>query len=132
MGTGQLDWNLRQPNISAEPRRASEESRCRLRRVLASSSTLEPAAQGSLRFPRTPACQKTFDADVFVEVRPVDSLAFTDQTPVSSFGLATMRQSRVPRERDGDRTPIEQVHYQGIVGKLHPLRPCFGGFNRRR
>ena len=132
MGTGQLDWNLRQPNISAEPRRASEESRCRLRRVLASSSTLEPAAQGRLGFPRAPTSEKTIDADVFIEIRPVNSLAFPDQTPVPSFGFGAMRQSRVPRERNSNRAPIEKVHDQDIVGKPHPLRPRFGGFSRRR
>jgi hypothetical protein len=94
--------------------------------LLASLSTFKPPLQGCLRFTRASARQQTFDADVLVEIRPVNAFAFADETPTTSFGGTTVCQARVPSDGDRDRTAIDQFDYQRVVSDGHALGSCLG------
>jgi hypothetical protein len=85
--------------------------------VSASLSALEPPAQRRLCFTRTPPRKKAFHADVFVQRGPVDALALTNESPMRPFRLATVRESRVPRQRDAEGPTIDKVDHQSIVGE---------------
>ena len=102
-----------------------------MQRLLASSSVSKPAPERGLALPRASTGQEAFDADVFVKIGPMDAFAFTDEAPMGSFGVAAMGESGVPRQGDRDRSPIEQVHNEGITGDGQSLGPGFGRFNRR-
>ncbi len=68
-------------------------------------------AQRVLRFTRTPSCKKAFDADVLVQIGPVNTFTFADKAPMSAFGLAATREARVPCERNGDRATIDKFDH---------------------
>jgi hypothetical protein len=47
--------------------------------LLAGLSALKPASEGDLRFARTPTGKAPLDADVLIEIRPVNTLAVADE-----------------------------------------------------
>ncbi len=56
------------------------------------------------------------DADVLVEVGPVDAFPIGDQLPVASLGWRPVRQTWIPPERYGDPSPINEVDAQPLAG----------------
>lgn len=89
----------------------------RPRPVSASPAALEPPTQGRLRFTGTSSSEKTLDTDVFVQIGPVNALAFADQPPVSPVGVATMCKPWIPRQRNGDGAPIDELNHQRVLGE---------------
>lgn len=80
-------------------------------------AAFKPSAQRRLCLARTPPGKKTFDAEVFVQLRPVDALTFSDEPPVSPFRWAAMCESWIPCQRNGDRTTIDECDHQRIICK---------------
>ena len=61
--------------------------------------------------------QESVDADVLVDLRPVNTLAIPQELPVLSLGVACMEQSREPRKRNYKATPINEGHDQFIFSR---------------
>jgi hypothetical protein len=59
--------------------------------MLASRSAFKPPAQRGVRFTGASPGEEPFDADVLVEIRPMDAFAFADQPPVVAFREGAMR-----------------------------------------
>ena len=74
------------------------------------TAAVKPPAKGRLRFSGTSSGEKAFDTDVFVQIGPVYALAFADQPPVRTFGMATVGEAGIPRQRNSDRPTIDQVN----------------------
>ena len=49
------------------------------------SPLFKPSLEGGLAFPRGSARKQALDADVLVEVFPMDALSFADESPVGPF-----------------------------------------------
>ena len=97
--------------------------------MLASVSVLQPSAQGGVCLARAAAGKKTLDTDVLVQVRPVNTFALPDESPMRAFGLVPMRQPRIPRQRDTDASAVDKIDDKGVIREGHPLRPCLGDFS---
>jgi hypothetical protein len=76
---------------------------------------LEPPAKRLLRFTGSSAGQKTGDADVFIQVRPVDALAARNQAPVGALRRRPVSQTREPGQRRRNRPAIREVRHQRVV-----------------
>lgn len=76
------------------------------------------------------ACQKPRDADVFIEIGPVDSLAAADQAPVGAFSGVSGGQAWKPSQGNGQDTAVEEFHDQQVVPHLYRLRPGRASLNR--
>ncbi|MNC99229.1 hypothetical protein D3C83_174370 [compost metagenome] len=50
--------------------------------------------------------QKILDADILVEVGPMDSLAATDEPPMVLFRNGAVRQAWIPLNGHGDAAPV--------------------------
>ena len=87
----------------------------RLHSELASLSAFKPSPQRRLRFAGPPPCEETFHADVFVEIRPMYTFSVTDETPTTTFIVAAIRESRVPRQRHTDRAAVDEFHGEHLV-----------------
>ncbi len=92
---------------------------------------LEPAAKRLLRFARSTACQKALYADIFIQLRPVDTLAAGNQTPVGPLRRRPVRQPREPCEWHRDRPAIGKLHDQRIFTQTYALGKCFPEFSAR-
>src|SRR5712691_8909964 len=88
--------------------------RSRISRVLASLSAFKPPSQRRLCFARTATCKKTCHTDVFIQIGPVDALTLANESPACPLGLATVSESRVPRQRNADSPTIDKVDHQNI------------------
>src|SRR5262245_54827596 len=66
--------------------------------------------------------QQPADAEVLVDVRPVNALAFTDESPVAALLAARVQQAREPRERHRQPPTVGQVHDQVVVVGLYTDR----------
>ena len=59
--------------------------------------------------------------DVLVELRPVNAVTAADEFPLGLFGGSPMSQPGVPRDGNGHRPTVNQVHYERVVGDSHGL-----------
>ena len=50
--------------------------------------------------------EQSLDADVLVEIGPMDSLATADDVPVGPLPTVAVKESWIPAERHGDRPAI--------------------------
>lgn len=75
-------------------------------------------------FARRAANQKAFDANVFIEIGPVETLTTSDQPPIGSLDLSPVRQTRIPRDWHGHGSTIDKMHRQSILGDLHIFGLC--------
>jgi len=71
-------------------------------------------SEGSLVSRPRGARQGTSDTDVFVEIRPVDALAATDQTPVRTLRGRPVSKARVPRQGYADGPAVDEIDDQSI------------------
>ena len=74
-----------------------------------------------LRFTRTPTPKQALNADILVEVGPVDPFAPPDQPPVASLSGRPVHEPRVPRKRHGQGPTIHQIDDQCILGDTDVL-----------
>ena len=62
-----------------------------------------------------------FDADVFVDVRPVDTLAAADDAKVQALRRACLGKTPRPGERNADHAPVDQMSSDLVTGDPHLL-----------
>ncbi len=99
--------------------------------ALAGLSRLEPAPKGLLSLARPPACQEAFHANILVQVRPVDSHAAANKTPIGSLRRRPVRQAREPGQRRSDCSAIGKIDDQRLVARSHALSNCVPEFSSR-
>jgi hypothetical protein len=61
-----------------------------LTRRMALASCPQPFLKGSKAFARLLAGQQAFDADILIQIDPMDTLTLRNQTPVVSFRSGTI------------------------------------------
>ena len=89
---------------------------------------LQPALERLLALAGRFAKHQALDADVFVQVRPVDAFAAPNQPPVVPFLRRAVLQARKPRERRSHVTPVGKFDTQRFAGHAHVFcerRPWF-------
>src|SRR5581483_5480735 len=96
---GKLLWH--DSGSTATSRRVSTAPGCHLR-----ATTLQPLLQRHLAFARCSSRKQTFDANVFVDIFPVNSLASRYKPPVVALFLRGVHQTRKPRKRYGKRASV--------------------------
>gem|GEM_PF-2436217 len=84
-------------------------------RVSARPATLEPPLQRFLTLSRRPTSEESLHADVFIEIRPMDSLAGSYEPPLAAFTRAPVGQARIPAQRYGHCSPIGQIDDKRIT-----------------
>ena len=62
------------------------------------------------------------DADVFVKIRPVNTDASSDESPVASFRDSSVLQARKPCERRCDGAAVGKIDRNCIIGDRDTLR----------
>src|SRR5262249_21760336 len=72
-------------------------------------SAVEPFSQRALAFRGTLPQEQVDDADILVQVRPVDADAPADQPPVAALLGRRACQARKPTQRSNDRPPVSKV-----------------------
>jgi len=90
---------------------------------------IEPALKRSLGFTGPPPRQEALNANVLIQIRPVNSFAVADKSPVGALNMCPMRQSWEPGERRRDGPAIHQVHGKGIVAYGQAASCCFPEFS---
>ena len=70
---------------------------------------------------RRPTGEKASDADVFVEIRPVDAFPAPDQPPVRTLGGRPMYKARVPGQGHANGSAVDEVNHQRVVRDCHLL-----------
>jgi hypothetical protein len=75
-----------------------------------------PAADGGVRGRR--ATQEALRAEILVDVWPMNSVPATDKSPVRSLRCCRMQQPRIPNQRNGDRTAVNEVHAQRVIRQV--------------
>ena len=71
---------------------------------------------------RSPTCEKALDADVFIQIRPMNSLASTDQSPVLQLRGSGMRKPREPRKWSHDGSSVREIYGERIIAYRHAQR----------
>jgi hypothetical protein len=66
--------------------------------------------------------QQPFDADVFVEFRPVNPFAIPDQLIMGTLSLRAVKKPRKPRQGNGKAPPIVQRDRHRVLRKGDRLR----------
>src|SRR4051794_38412609 len=77
-----------------------------------------PALQRSQRFVGRLPPDDRIDRDILVEIRPMHALAAPDQAPIAALRGGRLGQTRIPAQRDRDRSPIRKNDAQRNVGCL--------------
>ena len=85
-------------------------------------SSGEPALQRRCALGRRFPSDDRLDADVLVEIGPVNSLAPGDQAQFLALRQGRMQQSRIPSDRCSDRTTVVEVHNKRVI--LDSRRDC--------
>ena len=83
---------------------------------------LEPFAERVLCFTRRPTSEETANADVFVQIGPVNALASANQAPVRAFRWSAMREAGIPEQRHAHGSPVDEVDHERVIGDGHALR----------
>jgi hypothetical protein len=92
---------------------------------------LEPPPERWLALARSAAREQAFDADIFIQIRPVNSLAPRDQSPVVPLGGFAMRKARKPRERSRNSPSVREIYGERIIAYTDAVRQCFFEFSPR-
>ncbi len=86
----------------------------------------KPTLERRLRLPASSARDQSFSADVFVEIRPFDGVAATQQSKVGAFNFTGVFQTRIPRQRDCQCAPISEGNVKSIALERHIHRGGIG------
>jgi hypothetical protein len=73
-------------------------------------------ADGDVR--RRRATQETLRAEILVHVWPMNSVSTTTNSPIRSLRCCRMQQPRIPNQRDGDRTAVNEVHAERVIREV--------------
>lgn len=82
---------------------------------------LEPPPKRLLGLSRSAARQEALHTDIFIQIRPVDTLASPNQTPLPSLAYAPLCQAWEPGQRNRDRPAVSKVHDQSIIAHRYAL-----------
>ena len=56
------------------------------------------------------AAEQVIDADVFIEVGPVNTLATCDEPPIVELRFGSAGKARIPLDRNLDGAPVCEIH----------------------
>ena len=99
--------------------------------LLASRSAgFEPFREGALCLAGGATGKKAGNADVFVQVGPVDTFAAPDQAPVRALRSCPICKTWVPGQRHADGSAIDKVDNQSFLCDDHLLSKCRPQFTR--
>jgi len=84
-------------------------------------SRFQPALQRCLCLAGPASRQQALDADVLIQVGPVDSRTLSNEPPVSPLSGSTVAEAREPSETHTDRTAVGEIHGQGVVADAELL-----------
>jgi hypothetical protein len=96
-----------------------------------SLTRLQPLSERGLALTRRSASEKAGDADIFVEVGPVNAFAPADQSPMFTFRRCPVREARVPWQRHAHGAAVDEIDDQGVLGDGHPLGQRGADLTRR-
>ena len=65
--------------------------------------------------------QQALSAQVFVNIRPMDSVTAARQLPMVALLWRRVCKSRIPRQWNGYRAPIHQIDHQARVALVEQL-----------
>jgi hypothetical protein len=73
---------------------------------------------------RTRAPKDSSHAEIFVDLRPMNTFAFANQLPLISFISGGVKQSRIQDQRRGYSATIDEMNRQFVIGhhNLHGAR----------
>jgi hypothetical protein len=74
--------------------------------------------QGSFIFTAATTSQQPLNADMLIEVGPLDGIPLAEQPPMRAFVGRCMHKPWIPAERDTQSTPIQQIDSQPRVSHL--------------
>ncbi len=63
--------------------------------------------------------EEVLDADVFVELGPMNSAPLADKPPIASFRGRSVKQPRIPGQRNGNRPAVGKLDDQIIVAEAY-------------
>jgi len=84
----------------------------------------------ALTLSRGPSKNDSFDTDIFVKIRPMNSFSSTDEAPVVSFLHIAVQKARKPRQRDSNRAAIIKIYSQAVIGNGNGFYQCWSNLNR--
>lgn len=88
---------------------------------------LQPAGQGFVGLAGSEAGGEAGDAEVVVQLGPVNALAAADETPIGALLGSGVRERRGPGERHGNGAAIGEIDDQSAVARMYGLgRRGFG------
>src|SRR5207244_2248979 len=87
----------------------------RIYRATTLPTRLKPLSQRLLTLARGLSCDQPFDADVLVELRPMNPFTAANQLPCRSLSRRTVDQARIPRERHRNRAAVTEIHRQRVL-----------------
>jgi hypothetical protein len=67
--------------------------------------------------------QLSFDADVFVEVGPMYSIASSAYPKISAFRGCAIQKTPIPSDGNGNRAPVLEINRQRVVRDLYVQDP---------
>jgi len=76
------------------------------------------------------ARQDVLDADVFVELRPVDTLTTADETPVVLLLGCSVEKPGVPHDGHRNRATVHEIDGQGVLAQCDVAGSCRLDFKR--
>ena len=79
----------------------------------------EPFLKRRLAFTGWSACEEVLDADVFVELVPVNSVPSADQSPALTFYGCGMNEARKPSQWHGQAPSIAQLDGERVFRHRH-------------
>src|SRR5262249_12768245 len=78
-------------------------------------SLLQPLLQRPLALARRPSSKEPFNAEVFVEIGPMNSFSCTDHSQVIPLLSSSVGKPRIPGQRGGNCSAIRQFNGQLLV-----------------
>ena len=84
-------------------------------------ASFNPSLEGLLTFPWGPPQKDILHANIFIQVRPMDSFPFPNKPPMAAFLGGPLHQSWIPGNGHRDRPPIGEVDHEAILGNLDML-----------
>jgi hypothetical protein len=62
-----------------------------------------------------PAGQQSLDADMFIQVGPLDRVSVTQETPILPLHVGSVEQAWIPGQRHLHAAAVRQLHAQVVI-----------------
>src|SRR5438046_7143431 len=76
-----------------------------------------------MTFARLLSVQQPLHTDILIQVRPVDTLSASYETPIAPFRYGAVKQTRKPRKRYRNCSAVGEVNSKCVCSDLHVLSP---------